>query len=532
LNLPILTSAQMRAAEEAAFARGVEVEALMDKAGAGVAQAVTRFFRKPGRCIVFAGKGNNAGDALVAVERLRRLGWKIEVRLAFQEADCSGLMRKKLESLRRRSPEILGATPARGSGTDLGVVLVELLEEAADQLWAAEEASAADAYVGTAAPLIILDGLLGLGAKPPLRDPIRAACRSINQWRTNKGAYVFAVDLPTGLDGDSGKTDRDCVVADFTVTIGFAKPGLLADDALNFVGRLEVVQLDELRSPDKKAKEVLAAPPAFRPLLPRRKFSTYKNQCGRIGVVAGSRGFIGAALMTSQGALRAGAGLVEVFVPEEIYDVVASAAPMESMVKPLKSYRDLLKEKADVWAVGPGLGKSRAADILELIEKAKQPMVVDADGLNILAEKILTLRHCKGKRLLTPHPGEMKRLSPGEKETRAKTATKFCHRFPVTLLLKGSRSIVTERDRPLSYNTTGNPGMATGGMGDILTGVCAGLVGQGLSLYDAARLGAWLCGRAAEIAIFGGNQSEQSLLPRHVLDHLGAAFDELNVLAI
>jgi ADP-dependent NAD(P)H-hydrate dehydratase / NAD(P)H-hydrate epimerase len=345
--------------------------------------------------------------------------------------------------------------------------------------------------------------------------------------RANQGAYVFAVDLPTGLDGDSGKADRDCVIADFTVTIGFAKPGLLADDALNFVGRLEVVQLDELRAPKKKAKDVVAALPSFRELLPRRKFSTYKNQCGRIGVVAGSRGFIGAALMTSQGALRAGAGLVEVFVPEEIYEIVAGAAPMESMVKPLKSYRDLLKEKADAWAVGPGLGKSRAAEILELIEKAKQPMVVDADGLNILAEKISTLKHCKGKRLLTPHPGEMKRLSHGEKETRAKTATKFCHRFPATLLLKGSRTIVAERDRPLSYNTTGNPGMATGGMGDILTGVCAGLLGQGLSPYDAARLGAWLCGRAAEIAIFGGSQSEQSLLPRDVLDHLGTAFKEL-----
>jgi len=526
LNLPILTSAQMRAAEQAVFARGVEVEALMDKAGTGVAQAVTRFFRKPGKCIVFAGKGHNAGDALVAAERLRRLGWKIEVRLAFQEADCSGLMRKKLESLRRRPPEILGATPSRG-GTDVGVMIVELLAEAAEQLSAAQEAMAAEAYVGTAAPLIILDGLLGLGAKPPLRDPIRAACRCINQLRANQGAYVFAVDLPTGLDGDSGKTDRDCVIADFTVTIGFAKPGLLADDALNFVGRLEVVQLDELRAPEKKAKEVVAAPPAFRELLPRRKFSTYKNQCGRIGVVAGSRGFIGAALMTSQGALRAGAGLVEVFVPEEIYEIVAGAAPMESMVKPLTSYRDLLKEKTDVWAVGPGLGKSHAAEILELIEKAKQPMVIDADGLNILTEKISTLKHCKGKRLLTPHPGEMKRLSRGEKETRAKTATKFCHRFPATLLLKGSRTIVAEQDRPLSYNTTGNPGMATGGMGDILTGVCAGLLGQGLSLYDTARLGAWLCGRAAEIAIFGGSQSEQSLLPRDVLDHLGTAFEEL-----
>ena len=516
----------MRAAEEAAFARGVEVEALMDKAGAGVAQAVTRFFRQPGKCIVFAGKGNNAGDALVAAECLRRLGWKIEVRLAFPEADCSGLMRKKLESLRRRPTEVLGGPSPRG-GTDLGVVLVELLEEAADQLWAAEKAMAAETYVATAAPLIILDGLLGLGAKPPLRDPIHAACRSINRLRVNRGAYVFAVDLPTGLDGDSGKTDRDCVVADWTVTIGFAKPRLLADDALNFVGRLEVVQLDELRSPEKRAKEVIGALLSLREVLPRRKFGTYKNQCGRVGVVAGSRGFIGAALMASQSALRAGAGLVEVFVPEEIYEIVGGAAPMESMVKPLQSYRDLLKEKADVWAVGPGLGKSRAAEILELIEKAKQPMVVDADGLNILAQKTSTLKHCKGKRLLTPHPGEMKRLSPDEKETRAKTATKFCQRFPVTLLLKGSRTIVAERDRPLSYNTTGNPGMATGGMGDILTGVCAGLVGQGLSLYDAARLGAWLCGRAAEIAIFGGSQSEQSLLPRDVLDHLGDAFNEL-----
>jgi hydroxyethylthiazole kinase-like uncharacterized protein yjeF len=527
MNLPILTSAQMRAAEKAAFARGVEVEALMDKAGAGVAQAVTRFFRKPGKCIVFAGKGNNAGDALVAAERLRRLGWNIEVRLAFQEADCSGLMRKKLESLRRRRPEFQGATSSRGGGTDLGVILVELWAEAADQLSAAQETIATEAYLGTAAPLIILDGLLGLGAKPPLRDPIRSACRSINHLRTTQGAYVFAVDLPTGLDGDSGKTDRDCVIADFTVTIGFAKPGLVADDALNFVGRLEVVDLDELRSPEKKPKEVVAAPPVLRELLPRRKFSTYKNQCGRIGVVAGSRGFIGAALMTLQGALRAGAGLVEVFVPEEIYEIVASAAPMESMVKPLRSYRDALNQKADVWAVGPGLGKSHAAEILELIEKAKQPMVIDADGLNILAEKISTLKHCKGKRLLTPHPGEMKRLSPDEKETRAKTATKFCRRFGVTLLLKGSRTIVANRDRPLSYNTTGNPGMATGGMGDILTGVCAGLAGQGLSLYDAARLGAWLCGRAAEIAIFNGNQSEQSLLPRDILDQLGQAFNEL-----
>jgi ADP-dependent NAD(P)H-hydrate dehydratase / NAD(P)H-hydrate epimerase len=517
----------MRAAEQAAFARGVQVEALMDQAGTGVAQAVTKFFPKPGKCIVFAGKGHNAGDALVAADVLRQHGWKIEVRLAFKREDCSELMRKKLENLRRRPPEILGATPSPSGATDLGITFVELWAEVADELTVVHDAIAPEACLGTAGLLIVLDGLLGVGANPPLREPIRAACRSINQLRNDKRAYVFAVDLPTGVDSDSGKTDRDCVVADFTVTIGFAKAGLVVDSALNYVGRLEVVPLRDLHRPEKKAKEIIGSPQAFHGLVARREYNAYKNQLGRIGVVAGSKGFVGAALMTSQGALRAGAGLVEVFVPEEIYEIVASAAPMEAMVKPLQSYRNLLKEKADVWAVGPGLGKSRAAEILELIEKAKQPMVLDADGLNILSEKTSALKRCKGERLLTPHPGEMKRLFPNEKEARAETATKFCNRFPVTLLLKGSRTIVAERNRPLSYNTTGNPGMATGGMGDVLTGVCAGLVGQGLSLYDAARVGAWLCGRAAEIAIFNHGQSEQSLLPRDVLDHLGEAFKDL-----
>ena len=517
----------MRAAEHAAFAGGVQVEALMNEAGAGVAQAVSKFFQKPGRCIVFAGKGHNAGDALFAAQCLQRSGWKIEVRLAFKEDDCSDLTRKKLGDLCRRSPEILGAAASKTANKDLVTTPVELSPSATDQIANTPNSTATEACSVVEVPLVILDGLLGVGGKPPLREPIRAACRAIIQLRTTNGAYVFAVDLPTGLDTDSGKADRDCVVADFTVTIAYAKPGLVADGAVNYVGRIEVVPLDELLPPKTKPKEIIAAPIAFRALLPRRKYNSYKNQFGRVGVVAGSKGFVGAALMASQGALRAGAGLVEVFVPEEIYEIVAGAAFMEAMVKPVASYRQLLKEKVDVWAVGPGLGKSRAAEMLELVEKIKQPMVLDADGLNIVSQKISVLRRCKGKRLLTPHPGEMKRLFPDDQQSRGKTATKFCGRFPVTLLLKGSRTIVAERGRPLSYNTTGNPGMATGGMGDVLTGVCAGLLGQGLSPYDAARVGAWLCGRAAEIAMFNGNQSEQSLLPRNVLQHLGDAFKEL-----
>jgi NAD(P)H-hydrate epimerase len=245
--------------------------------------------------------------------------------------------------------------------------------------------------------------------------------------------------------------------------------------------------------------------------------------------VAGSRGFTGAAIMSSLGALRAGAGLVELFVPEEIYEILAGASAPEVMVKPVKSYADLLKEPIDVWAVGPGLGKSHAKEILQLIRDATAPMVIDADGLNILAEDMETLKQVHGPRLLTPHPGEMQRIFPHEKMSRAQVANEFCAKYAVTLLLKGSRTIVAESGQPLSYNTTGNPGMATGGMGDVLTGVCAAILGAKLSPNDAARLGAWLSGRAAELAVSVGHASEESLLPSDVLNHLGAAFTDLRL---
>src|SRR5437762_2484138 len=451
----------MRAAEESAVARGVTIETLMDQAGAGVACAVRQFFPKPARCIVFAGKGHNGGDALVAAEQLQRIGWKIDVRLPFAEGNCSDLTQKKLKTLR-----------------DAATKSADRIER------------------GT--HLIILDGLLGTGAKSFLREPLRTAAREINRLRREENAFVFAVDLPTGLDADSGEHDpEDSVVADFTVTIGFAKHGLIVDSALNFVGRIEIVPLPGLWPEASAPNELAASPSSLSPLLPRRKFTAYKNEFGRIGVVAGSKGFVGAALMTTEGALRAGAGLVEVFVPEEIYEIVASAAPVEAMVKPVRKYRDLLEEKIDVWSLGPGLGKARASEVLNLIENAQQPMVVDADGLNILADKMDILRSCRGPRLLTPHPGEMNRLMEVGKMARAGIARNFCDKFPITLLIKGSRSIVCERGKPISYNTTGNPEMASGGMGDVLTGVCAGLVRRELSIYDAGRVGAPIGGPGA-----------------------------------
>ena len=490
MESPVLSSAQMQAAEQAAFSRGISIETLMDQAGAGVARAIRQFFPKPATCLVFAGKGHNGGDALVAAEQLQKIGWKIDLRLPFSEETCSELTQKKLKALRDaiKPPETIDH--ARHS--------------------------------------IILDGLLGTGAKSFLREPIRTAAREINRLRREENAFVFAVDIPTGLDADSGEHDpEDSVIADFTITIGFAKHGLIVDSALDYVGRIEVVPLPGLWSEASAPNELVSNPFALSALLPRRAFNAYKNEFGRIGVVAGSKGLLGAAILATHGALRAGAGLVRVYVPEEIYEVVASAAPIEAMVHPVRKYRDLLEENVDVWALGPGLGKARAADVLNLIENVPQPMIVDADGLNVLAEKIAVLRNCRGPRLLTPHPGEMKRLMDVGKMARAGIARNFCDQFSVTLLFKGSRSIVCERGKPINYNTTGNPGMASGGMGDVLTGVCAGLAGRGLSMFDAGRIGAWACGRAAEISIFQRGASEESLVATDVISNLGEAFNEL-----
>ncbi len=483
----------------------------MEEAGEGIARGIGKFVAGPGRCLVFAGKGHNAGDAFVAARFLAEAGWAIETRLVFPEKELSELTARKLAELRAT---LEGRPPCRPR--QVGVLHGRGHEDGTAPVPPNDGLT------------IVLDGLLGLGAKLPLRDPIRSGCREINAWR-ERGATIVAIDLPTGLEGDTGAADKNVILADVTMTIGFAKKGLVADDAIDYVGRLEVVPLADLRVKKADDAAVVATPETLQGLLPRRRYSAYKNQFGRVGIVAGSRGLTGAAVLCSLGALRAGAGLVELFVPEAIYEIVAAAAAPEVMVKPVSSYEELLDAPVDVWAIGPGLGKEHAEAILALIREAKQPMVIDADALNILAGKMKTLSEARGPRLLTPHPGEMKRIFPVQKKSRADWTKKFCRKYDATLLLKGSRTVIAERGRPLSYNTTGTPGMATGGMGDVLTGVCGALLGAGLVPNDAARLGAWVCGRAAELAIRDGGASEESLLPSDLLAHLGATFRELSL---
>lgn len=494
----ILSCEEMRQTEERAFAAGITAEALMEEAGAKMAAAVQQFFPSPGKCRVVFGKGHNGGDALVTARRLLALGWRVELDEVFPREALAPLTRQKLQEFREAQPS---ATPPPEPTH----------------------------------PGIILDGLLGIGAKRGLSGPIREAAMGINRQRRETGAAVFALDLPTGLDADTGEADPEAVIADFTLCVGFAKRGLLADAALDFVGRLAVLSLPELKAETSSA-ETVATPQTLCALLPPRRYGMHKGDCGRVGIVAGSRGFTGAAVMTAHAAVRAGAGLVSLFVTPDIYALVAAMARPEVMVTPVDCYLSVLDRPLDTLAIGPGLGRGEDPDVLAVIEYFKGPMVVDADALNALAAQPDGLRRAMGPRLLTPHPGEMRRLfAASENLSRRATATQFLATLagshsPVTLLLKGSRTLVAENAASggrISYNSTGNPGMATGGMGDLLTGVCAALIGQGLAPFDAARLGAWICGRAAERAISHGGESHESLAATDLLSHFGHAFRDM-----
>lgn len=482
----------MREIEETAFARGVSAESLMDQAGLEIARAIVQFEPRPGFALIFPGKGNNGGDALVAAKHLAEQGWRIALEEIYDSNKWSAMPVKKLSALE--------------AATEL--VSPDAWKTARDQ------------------PRIIIDGMLGIGSQPGLRDPLRSACRSLNELADRYHARVYAVDLPTGLDGDTGEDDPAAVRADVTVTLGAVKKGLLADGATGYCGRLVWARLEGLPAPENDECQVLDTV-TLAGLLPRRNFDSHKTQYGRVGIVAGSPGYTGAARLCAEAAARAGAGLVTIYALEEVYPILAGAVSAEVMVKPVRSWTEALDDRLDALASGPGCGRDHDADLWQLVAQARCPMVVDADALNALADHLELLEKAPAARLLTPHPGEMARLQAQGKKTRAEWATDFVRQYRVTLLLKGARTLVAQAKKPLAYNTTGNPGMGSGGMGDVLTGVCVALLGQGLSPYTAARLGAWLCGRAAEAAIASAASSPESLVAPALCDHLGDAFTSL-----
>ena len=487
-----VTLTGMLAAEASARAAGWTEERLLDLAGDRLGHALGRFFPTPGTVTGYLGKGHNAGDTLVALRVLRdQFGWDVSVRNAFPIEDCTPLMRRKWQQLGLDAP--LDQPPA---------------------------------WRDLAAPLVLLDGLLGSGSSGALRVPLLSLAAEMAWLRQHAGARVAAVDLPSGIDADTGVSSPGSVTADITFMIGNAKRGLLAGHAANTTGALALVCVEVLTASGTSDMELIA-PQTLAFAKSPRPFDTHKGLAGRVAVLAGSDRYPGAAVLAATGALRGGAGLITLHVPTQAAAVIAAKCPPEIIVRSYVSPRDLRDVECDTWVVGCGIGPVDAAtaeSLLDFIAHSPTPAVIDADALNLIARAgktgILADRH-----VITPHPGEFQRLAPDLAGlTRESAARAFAERIPATLLLKGCRTLVTRSGHPLWCNATGNPGMASGGQGDLLAGVIGARLAIGEAPLEAAALAAWLCGHSAEIALNQPHLSEESLTASDVARHLGGAF--------
>ncbi len=477
----IVTRLQMQQCEESAFARGISAAALMEEAGCGIADVIRQFFPKPGVLVLYLGKGNNAGDALIAGRELAKDGWKLLARLACPVEQMKELPQQHFSA----DIQVIETPPTQGC-------------------------------------IVMLDGLLGIGAKGVMKPELSALAQEMNDLRRSHHHFTVAMDIPSGIGEDD-----DAVEADITVCIGHIKDVLLEDGAERNVGRIALVPLKGLENIQGDSRAAVLTPQSIRSWLPHRPNDMHKGHAGRVCILAGSPGFLGAAELACRGALRAGAGLITLLVKEEAYPHLAARMPAEIMVKQVDDYREVLQMHADALAVGPGLGFEHENEILDVLRDSKAPTIIDADALTMLASHPDVLEEMNGlPRLLTPHHGEMNRFLehfPGWHGMNRRTLVEmFTKSAPKrTLLLKGTRTVIATAGEPTLFNTTGHPGMATGGMGDVLTGVCTTFAAQRVPLHHGAGLGAWLCGRAAEIS------GRDGLCASDVAAHLGEALREL-----
>ncbi len=492
--------------ERMTIQRGTSVGALMDTVADGMASALRAMYGRGRTCIVYAGKGHNGGDALATARRLIRLSdWRICVRLAAQRGELAPLTACHLDAL--------ALSPAE-SFEDVRAFL--------------NAASCAAQH-----PPIVLDGLLGIGARGELRESIATVVDEICALKAD-GAEVVALDLPSGLDPETGNPGRRCVVADATLTVAFGKSCLVADAAVEHVGRIVVIgcpaicrELKETEAEIPRAS--LLVPGVLKKWLPVRRHSWHKGDAGRVAVVAGSLGMHGAAALCATAAARAGAGLVTLFCREDVYASVAASCAPEVMIRPVRTFASGIPlDRMDVVVVGPGIGPVHFGEIVEFLKSVQIPRVVDAGALAALGmggDFAFTADD-----VLTPHEGELARLLPRNDRTRAEWAKAAAQKLGATVLLKGARSVIASaEDDELWINTTGNSGMATGGMGDVLAGVLAALMGAGVKGRHAAAVAAWLCGCAADLAVTQGEQTKESLVASDVLAYLGRAFRRLHL---
>lgn len=490
-SLKLVTASQMRSIDSNTIKLGIPGIVLMENAACCVVKEILADYPDLTEVsvVIICGKGNNGGDGFAVARHLINLGAFVQTILVGKSSDLKGDALTNYEVL-----------------NNMGVPVIEIQTDS--------ELSILKEYLDRAG--LLVDALLGTG----IQGTVRGIYKDVIDVMNDAKCPVIAVDVPSGLDSDTGCINGVCVKAYKTVTFGLPKIGLVTFPGAEYVGELII---GDIGIPDKVVQdESISTNLTTRRDLERifkpRKRDAHKGDYGRAFIVGGSTGLTGAVVLTANAALRVGAGLVTVGVPATLHDIFEIKLT-EAMSVPLSDYGDgtldvgavrkILEfaEDCNCVAIGPGLSKTRGTVqvIAEVLSKLECPCVVDADGLNCLAHNLDVLNQCEAPVILTPHPGEMSRLTELSiseiQENRLDISRQFAAEKKVILVLKGSRTVIASPDGTVYINPTGTPGMATGGSGDVLTGTIAGLIAQGVDAFVSALAGVYICGKAGEAVV-------------------------------
>ncbi|PYN21289.1 MAG: bifunctional ADP-dependent NAD(P)H-hydrate dehydratase/NAD(P)H-hydrate epimerase [Candidatus Rokuibacteriota bacterium] len=510
----VFTAEEMRRLDRHAIAElGIPGATLMENAGRGAAESIIAALpelgapRRGARVVVVCGKGGNGGDGFVVARWLKRRGALPSVLLAFPPAEIGGDARLKLEEMRRS-----GIRPLR------------LADGAASALARAH---------------VVVDALLGTGSRGSPEGSVARAIELINA----SGRPVVALDIPSGMSADGGAPAGPAIRAALTLAFAGLKRGLVTAPGDELAGRVSVVPIGV---PDGEVARgvttFLLEASDVAPHVPRRLRAAHKGTYGHLLLVAGSLGKTGAAALAAAAAMRSGSGLVTVATPVSQQPVVASLV-VEAMTEPLPETpartlalkaRDVIVELAaprDAVAIGPGIGLDEETQQLvrSLIQELRKPLAADADALTALAGHLEALRAAPSVRCLTPHPGEMARMLGARvddvQRDRIETAREFATRYRVYVVLKGARSVIGTPDGRVFVNPSGNPGMASGGTGDVLTGMLGAFLARGMEPGAALQSSVYLHGSAGDIA--AERVGEEALIARDVVAAIPEAFKRL-----
>jgi len=513
--LKIVTASEMQDIDQSAIKKyRIPGLVLMENAGHGVASLMHRKITNLNtkKVMVIAGKGNNGGDGFVIARHLHNSGVKVEILLLGK--------RSQLKSDAR-------------THADIAFKMELAIHEVSESNLNSNNHSLRHCHV-------IVDAIFGTGLTKPAGGLYQKVIKKIN----SAGKFVVSVDIPSGIPSDSGQWMGPHVQAHLTAALGLMKRSHLLYPAAGAMGEVAVldISIPSQAVASQKIKIKLLEEPDIQAWLPKRAANTHKGDYGHTLVVGGSRGKGGAAGLAALAALKAGAGLVTLAVPESCHHSL-EFNPLEAMSVPLAETKsgnlslqalDTLIEHTQgksSLAIGPGLSTEAATiDLLRhYLPQVECPMVIDADGLNCLAQETTILSELQGPIILTPHPKELSRLSgsPVKEilEHRLEAAADFAQTHSVILLLKGAHTLIAHPDGNVWINPTGNPGMATAGSGDVLTGIIAGLLSQGLEAIPAAATGAYLHGLAGDL--YAAQYGEASLTSSDLVANLAKSIQQV-----